>query len=197
MRPAIVAAMAAALFLNAAPAMAAEAPAWTVDMSQSRIVFVGRQMRVPTEGRFATFTATVRFDPSDLAASAADIVIDTASATSGNPMIDRELRKETWFAVARFPEARFTTASFRETGKGLFEAAAKLTLRGVARDVVLPFGLRIGDDPADPAHLLAHAEGEMTIGRLAYGIGQGEWADTSIVADEVTIRIVLVARRVK
>ena len=55
----------------------------------------------------------------------------------------------------------------------------------------------ISPDNADPAQLLAKASGEITISRSHFGIGRAEWRDTKIVADEVVIRIEVVARRKK
>jgi polyisoprenoid-binding protein YceI len=176
---------------------AADVPAWTVDLAQSKITFTGRQMGVPSKGRFKTFSAKVRFDPANLAASAVDVVIDPASADTGNPDMDTELRRPNWFAVERFREARFVTTALRAKGGGDFEAAARLTIRDVTQEVVMPFKLDIGDDSADPGQLLARASGDVTISRTKYGIGQAEWSDTNIVGDEVGIHIDVVARRKK
>ena len=188
----------AALLVSPDMASAAESAAgWVVDLAKSRIVFVGRQMRVPTKGEFRRFSAVVHFDVDNLASSSAQVVIETASASSGNSRIDQELMRENWFAVDRFPTARFVTTGFRATGGDRYEATAKLTLRDVTRDVVLPFTLKIGEDEADPSELVGRASGKLEIRRLQFGIGQAEWADTSIVADEVVIRIELLARREK
>jgi polyisoprenoid-binding protein YceI len=176
---------------------AADAPEWSVDSAVSRITFTGRQMDVPSKGRFKTFSAQVRFDPANLAGSVVDVIIDPASADTGNPDIDTELRRPNWFAVERFREARFVTTALRAKGGNDYEAAARLTIRDVTQDVVMPFKLDIGDDSAHPGQLLARASGDVTISRTKYGIGQAEWRDTSIVGDEVGIHIEVVARRKK
>lgn len=183
--------------LLATPALAADASAWAVDAKASRITFTGRQMGVPSKGEFKRMTATVRFDPADLVASMVDMLIDVASADTGNRAIDQELRRPKWFHAARFPNARFVTTAFQAKSGNRYEAAAKLTIRDVTRDVVLPFTLDIGEDRADPSQLVARASGELTISRLQYGIGQDEWKDTAIVADAVVIRVDVVARRKK
>jgi polyisoprenoid-binding protein YceI len=176
---------------------AADAPEWTVDQAQSKITFTGRQMDVPSKGRFKVFSAKVRFDPANLAASAVDVVIDPASADTGNPDMDAELKRPNWFAVERFRQARFVTTALRGKGGNDYEATARLTIRDVTQEVVMPFKLDIGDDSVDPGQLLARASGDVTISRTKYGIGQGEWGDTNIVGDEVGIHIDIVARRKK
>lgn len=189
--------LACAGVLAAHERVSADAPEWTIDAKASRITFTGRQMGVPSKGEFKRMTATVRFDPADLAASAVDVTIDVASADTGNRDIDQELKRPKWFDTARFPNARFVTTAFTAKGGNRYEATAKLMLRDVTRDVVLPFTVDIGPDRSDPNQLLARASGEVTISRLAYGIGRDEWKDTNIVADAVAIRVEVVARRTK
>jgi polyisoprenoid-binding protein YceI len=178
-------------------ALATDAPAWTVDYGKSSITFTGKQMGVPSQGKFRTFTAKINFDPSALPASSVEVTIDTGSADAGNPDIDKELKRPNWFDVQRFPTARFATAAISSKGGNAYEAAAKLTIRDVTQDVVLPVTIDIARDTANAAQLVARAKGEVTISRLGFGIGQSEWRDTNIVADAVTIRIDIVARRMK
>ena len=56
-------------------------------------------------------------------------------------------------------------------------------LKGVGRDVVIAFTLAQGG--AAPA---ATASGSFTLRRLDFRIGEGDWKDTSLVADEVQVR---------
>jgi polyisoprenoid-binding protein YceI len=173
---------------------AADAPEWTVDVAKSSITFTGRQMGVPSTGKFKTFTARVQFEPTNLEASKVEVLIDPSSADAGNPDIEKELKRPKWFDVAKFPSAKFAATLFRSKGGNVYEAAGQLTLRDVTQDVVLPFSL---DIKPEGDQLLARATGELTISRLKYGIGSDEWRDTKIVGDEVTIRIDVLARRKK
>ena len=88
-------------------AAAADAPVWTVDPANSRIIFTGRQMGAPSKGEFTRFSASVRFDASNLAESVVEIIIDLASADTGNRDIDEELKRPKWFDVQRFPNGHF------------------------------------------------------------------------------------------
>jgi polyisoprenoid-binding protein YceI len=188
-----------ALLLSADAVPAADAPEWTVDPAKSSIAFTGRQMGVPSTGKFKKFTAAVKFDPDNLAASAVEVVVDVASADSGNPDIDKELSQPKWFDAARFPNVRFATTAFRakDAGKGEYEAVAKLSIRDVTDEVVLPFKLEIGADPADAGQLVARATGALTISRTKFGVGRDEWRDTNIVGDDVGLQIEVLARRKK
>lgn len=194
--------LAGVLVLIVDASLAADAPEWTVDPARSSIAFTGRQMGVPSTGRFKSFTARVKFDPDNLNASAVEVVVDAASADAGNPDIDKELKQPKWFDVARFPTVRFVTTAFRakktdSSGKGDYEAAARLTIRDVTEDVVLPFKLEIGPDPADANQLVARVTGELTVSRTRFGVGRDEWRDTKIVGDDVGLKIDVLARRKK
>jgi len=184
------------IMLGAAPALA-EAPQWLVDDKNSHITFTARQMQVPVAGRFERFKAAIRFDPDDLSGSKALIDIDVASVSTPNPDIESEIKRSPWFDVERFPTARFVTTSIRARGDKAYEAAANLTIRDVTKVVALPFTVDINPDPDDSNALVAHAAGEVTVSRLAFGIGRGEWRATSVVADAVVIHIDVVARRKK
>jgi polyisoprenoid-binding protein YceI len=177
-------ALAIAFMVLAAFAWAAT---WRIDPEKSRLGFTGLQVGTPFEGRFERFSTDIRFDEGDLAASSARVVIDLASARTGNDQRDEALLGQDWFAVARFPQARFETTGFRHLEDNRYEVDATLTIRDVARPVVLPFTLE-RDGPA------TRAIGELTINRIDFGVGQGQWASPQWVALDVTIHFDLLAQ---
>lgn len=192
----------AALSFGGGAAHSADAPVWTVDPAKSSITFTARQMGVPSTGKFKSFKAKVNFDPDNLDASAVEVVVDAASADTGNPDIDKEIKQPKWFDAARFPNVRFATTAFRvknkdASGKGTYEAAAKLTIRDVTEEVVLPFQLDISPDPSDATKLIARVKAELNVSRTKFGVGQDEWRDTKIVGDEVGLEIEVLAQRSK
>lgn len=149
--------------------------------AQSEIVFVSKQMGVPVEGRFRKFDAAVSFDSAKLDASKVSFTVDIGSATLGAPEPDAELPKATWFNVAKFPQATFVSSAFKSLGAGKYEVAGKLSIKGSARDVVVPVTMT-------QAAGVTTAVGLLPIKRLAFKIGENEWADTSMVADDVQIK---------
>ncbi len=152
--------------------------------AQSEIVFVSKQMGVPVEGRFKKFDAQVAFDPAKLATSKIAFTVDTGSATLGVPEADDELPKPVWFNVKGFPQATFQSSGFKALGGGKFEVAGKLSIKGRSQDVVLPVALT-------QAGGVTTATGSFTIKRLVFAIGENQWSDTSMVADEVQVKFKL------
>ena len=152
--------------------------------AQSEVKFTARQMGVPLEGHFKTFSAQVAFDPAKLATSKIRFTVDTGSATLGVKETDAELPKPVWFNVPKFPQATFQSSAIKAVGAGKYEVAGKLSIKGAAQDVVVPVTLT-------QSGAITTAAGSFAIKRLAFKIGENEWADTSMVADEVQVKFKL------
>lgn len=161
---------------------------WVVEANDSEIEFTGTQLGAAFEGKFESFTAEIVFSPDDLAGSSVKVLIDIASVNTSNADRDSQIVSPDWFDAAQWPTAKFATKSFREVAPGKYEAVANLTIRDVTREVTLPFDLEIEGNEAE-------AKGAVTINRTDFGVGQGQWADTSQVGDAVTIEIEIEARR--
>jgi len=167
----------------AAGAGPATPPAAKLVADKSQIVFVTKQMGVPVEGSFKKFDAQVAFDPKKPEGGSVALQIDTASAGFGVPMSDAELPRQPWFDAAHFPLASFQSSAIKALGEGRFEMAGKLTIKGIARQVTVPVSIA----PAQGSNY-AVATGSLTIQRLDYKVGEGEWTDTSVVGNEVQVR---------
>lgn len=164
----------------AAPAFAQQ----TVNPAGSEIVFVSKQLGVPVEGKFKKFEAQVNFDPKRPEAGKISFSIDTGSAAIGAPETDAELPKPEWFNVAKFPKASFDSTAIKATGAGKYEVAGKLSIKGSTQNVVVPVSLA-------QSGATTTATGAFALKRLAFKIGDGEWSDTSMVADDVQVRFKL------
>ncbi|MDE2093898.1 MAG: polyisoprenoid-binding protein, partial [Burkholderiales bacterium] len=87
-------------------------------------------------GRFARSSGTVQFDPKAHSIYVG-IVIDTASVSSGVPVLDVLLRGREMLDVADFPQAYFVASSARFEGEVPRDVRGELTLRGVSQPLTL------------------------------------------------------------
>ena len=152
--------------------------------AQSEIAFTGKQMGVPVDGKFKSFDAQVAFDPKNPAASKIGFTIELGSASLGAPESEAELAKADWFNVKQFPKATFQSTSVKAAGPGKFEVAGKLVIKGSSHDVLVPVTLT-------QAGATSTATGAFTIKRLDFKIGDGDWKDTSMVANDVQVKFKL------
>jgi polyisoprenoid-binding protein YceI len=185
----LVALCAAGVALADAPAVTA-AQHWTTDSAHSQLTFSAVQAGAHFEGRFATFDPQIDFDAANLAASHFVVTVATGSADTRDKERDETLRGKDFFAVTKWPQARFETTGFTSSGNGRFEAQGKLTIRDVTRPVRLPFTFVAAGDGRT-----ARMSGGTTIQRLDFGVGQGEWTDTSWVGNAVEIHFDLALTR--
>jgi polyisoprenoid-binding protein YceI len=156
----------------------------TLVAAGSEIAFTTKQMGVPVEGKFGKFTAQIALDPKKPETGNVAFAIDTGSARFGSAELDAEVPKATWLNVPKFPQATFQSSAIKAAGPGRFEVAGKLAIKGVLRDVTVPVQLV-------QAGGTSTASGSFTIKRLAFKVGEGEWTDTSLLADDVQIRFKL------
>jgi polyisoprenoid-binding protein YceI len=181
-----------ALALPILGALAWATPALAADQAlvpaQSEITFVAKQLGVPLNGRFKSFTAQSAFDPKAPQTSKIAFQVDLGSvAVSADA--DAELGKPDWFNVAKFPKASFQSASVKALGGGKFEVAGKLSIKGNARDLVVPVQLA-------QAGGVSTFTGAFALKRLDFKVGDGDWADTSIVANDVQLKFKIVLQGV-
>ena len=152
--------------------------------AQSAINFEAKQMGVPLKGHFKKFEAKVSFDAAKPETSKIHFSIDMGSATLGVKETDAELPKADWFNVAKFPQATFDSSAVKALGGGKYQVDGTLSIKGTAQKVSLPVVLT-------QAGGTTTATGTLPLKRLSFKIGDGDWKDTSMVADEVNVQFKL------
>ncbi len=157
-------------------------PAFAADYAQapgSTLAFAGTYQGEVFTGRFPGFATRFTFDPKQLDASRLEVTIPLATASTGNADYDGELRGGAFFDSAKFPQAKYTATKFRALGGNRYAADGMLSLHGVDKPVTLEFAWTPGARP-----VLA---GKATVKRLEFGVGGGDWADTSLIPDAIAI----------
>ena len=157
-----------------------------VDIAKSSVTATAKQLGVPIEGTFKKITAVINFHPAALAQSSAKVEIDVGSYDMGASEYNKEVTGKEWFNAAQFPKAMFISNSITAAGGEKFTVVGKLSLKGKVVDVSIPVTVKSGKG-------FRTFDGTLPIKRTTFQIGEGEWKDTSVVADEVLIRFHIVA----
>jgi len=173
-----------AALLAAGPACAAN---WAVQPAASTLGFSGTQTGTPFTGTFQRWTAQISYDPAQPQAAHVHIVIDTASAHTGDTQRDTAMPDADWFNARAFPQAVFDATGFAPAGGDKFTTAGTLTIRGISRKLTLPFTL-------DVSGTTATAKGQITLLRTDYGVGQGDWSTGDWVALQARVNFTLAAK---
>lgn len=152
--------------------------------AQSDISFSIKQMGVPVDGKFTKFDAQVAFDPKKPETGKIAFTIDLNSAVVGDAETVKELKKPEWFSILKFPTATFTSTSIKATGASKFEVSGNLSIKGVTKTLVVPVALT-------KSGTTTIADGSFAIKRGDFKIGEGDWSDFSIVANDVQVKFKL------
>lgn len=158
------------LLLSSLP-LGASARDWQVDAARSSLAFTASYDGESFEGRFATFSAVIRYDAADPSTAHFDVTVDTASVSTSNDERDESLTGSDFFDVAKFPKAQFKTTSFAAGTDGSVSAEGTLTIRDQSRPVRLKVAFKENGDAAT-------LDVETTLQRADFGLGAGsDWSD--------------------
>jgi polyisoprenoid-binding protein YceI len=163
------------------PAVSA-ADCWTPVPENSKIAFNVTQAGAALQGTFAKYAGSVCIDRADASKDHMRVEVDTASVDTELPELDEALRGSDFFEVTRWPRATFESESVKPLGSGRYQVTGKLTIRDVTRSISVPFTWTPANDGKS-----AKLEGQLSLQRLDYQIGQGQWADTKWVGDQVDL----------
>lgn len=167
------------LLLALALPCAAFATDYTVQPAASTLGFSGTFQGEVFQGHFGKWTAAISYDPGNLAASHFDVVVDLASVKTGDSDRDQALPGQDFFNVAKFPKAHFVSTRIHKVGATVV-ADGNLTLRGVTKPVSL-------DVTFKPQASGATLDVNGSLKRLDFGVGGGDYADTSVIGADVKV----------
>lgn len=172
----------AAIAQPAARSAVRQAAEWRVNAAQSSVGFASSIDGAGFRGTFTRWTASIRFDPANLAGSSVRVLIDPTSASSGMAERDATLRETDWFDTTRHLNAVFEATTFRSAGPGRYEAVGTLTVKGRATPLTLPFALAIAGANAD-------MQAALSLDRVKLGLGAAMPASSIPAPVAVTIRV--------
>lgn len=177
----------AAAILWAGPA---SARTWQIDPPHCAVAFKIKHILALVPGQFRQFDGTIRFDPVDLAGSSIDVTIEVAGIDTGVKQRDDHLRSPDFFDAKKFPQMRFVSKKIVGAGGNRFTAQGTLTMKGVSKEVDLPFTfLGMRPSPMDPKTLVAGFDAALTIDRLVFGVGSGKFYKMGVVGKDVAVSI--------
>lgn len=171
------------------------APEWAIDAAHSAVQFRIRHFFTPVPGVFERWNGTLHFAADNLEGSKIDVQIDVASINTKNDRRDAHLRTPDFFAADQYPNIRFRSNNIRSTGDNTFVATGELTIKETTRVIDLPFEfLGAMPDPSRENTTVAGFRAETSILRNDYGVGTGDYIQTAVIGNEVSIEIFLEVR---
>jgi K(+)-stimulated pyrophosphate-energized sodium pump len=150
---------------------------WVLDGSHSYVDFSIRHIVAKSKGSFKTVAGVIDFSNTP----SMNITIDVASINTSNEKRDKHLRTDEYFDVAKFPTMTFVSKSFNKTSDGMV-VTGDLTIKDVTKEVELPLTY-LGKQDTPWGFPSAAFEGELTVSRSDYGVGE----KGGLLGDDVTV----------
>jgi polyisoprenoid-binding protein YceI len=164
------------------------ANAGAIDPAKSTVTATFKQMGVAVDAKFTQFSGNIDYDAANVAAAKAHIALQVSSFDIGDAEYNREVQKKEWFNAAQFPQATFVASTIKSLAANKLQAQGKLTIKGKTLDVNIPIEVKQNGG----AQMFS---GTLPIKRLYFNIGEGEWKDTEMLADEVVVKFNIVTNR--
>jgi len=126
-----------ALAQASAPQAAIPTSTWAIDPTHTFVHWEVVHMGTSTiRGRFGKVNGNVQFDPKAQQLDVS-IAVDTASVSSGVPILDALLKGSAMLDVAANPQAFFVARSAKFDGETPREIRGEFTLRGISQPLTL------------------------------------------------------------
>jgi polyisoprenoid-binding protein YceI len=182
---------------SAARAAAASSNVWQVDSSHTSAQFSVKHLLVSTvRGTLGKVSGTIQYDGQSVESIKADIAIDVNGINTGQENRDRDLRSDSFFDVAKYPNVTFKSKRVEAAGEGGFRLVGDLSMHGVTKEVAL--------DVDGPSPILKGPNGSMKVGASAetkinrrdFNLLYSKMVEAApVVSDEVHIQIDIEANR--
>ena len=144
-------------------------------------------------GKFTDFKVDIVYDDKDVSKSSVEAVIKATSIDTGIERRDAHLRTPDFFDVEKNPEITFKSSRIEKKGKD-FVAHGTFTMRGVSKEIALPFTINgvTRDDKTGKTTLGATAK--TTINRKDYGVSFSQPDKPNFLGDLVEIELNIITR---
>jgi polyisoprenoid-binding protein YceI len=180
-------ALAVSVLVMTAPFALAQNTSWVSDQAHSEVDFTVTHLTISNvHGKFGKVNARIELDSADITKSSVAATIDVSTVDTGETGRDNDLRGASFFDVAQFPTATFTSTSVKKSGSGL-SVAGNFTLHGVTLPVTLAVEGPNGPVTGMGGKQHAGFSATTTISRIAFGIGPKMPA--AMVGDDVKLVI--------
>lgn len=170
-----------------APAPLANAVAYPFTQADSKLSWTGAKVTGKHDGSFGQFGGIVEVVDGDPTKSRVRVEIEMASLTTEPEKLVAHLKGDDFFAVAQFPQARFTSTALKATEGGGFDVTGDLSLHGVTKGITFPAKITIAGDEVTVA-------AEFAINRKDFNVVYPGRPD-DLIADNVAIKLDLHARK--
>ena len=184
MKRSMLALVFAGLALGSLGSAQAAVETYDIDPVHTWVGFTVSHFFTKVPGYFSKVKGTIVVDRDHLENSTVEVGIEVASITTNTKMRDDDLRSTNFFAAATYPAMSFKSRTWKSTGGETYAVAGLLTMKGVAKDVVLKVK-SLGFGPGMKGAAISGWEASITLDRRDFDIA----ADQGMIGNSVDVVI--------
>jgi polyisoprenoid-binding protein YceI len=129
------------------------------------------------EGTMAGLKGDIKFSKNKLGKSSFKATASPETIQTGIKLRDKHLKKADYFDVGKYPTIQITSKEITKSKEG-FESRSTITLKGLTKDLIIPFTFSQTNDKAE-------FKGSFSLNRLDFGLGE----KSLILSETVEIEI--------
>lgn len=160
-----------------------------IDITKSRLAFVGSKVTGSENGSFREFSGTVHLVDGKPESSRVAVDIQVTSVVTDSSGLSDHLKTADFFDVQRFPKAAFTSSEIKPSGDGAgnYLVTGVLDLHGIRKTITFPAKINVSPDAVT-------VDSEFFINRRDFGIAYaGKTND--LIRDKVVLKLAVQAPR--
>jgi polyisoprenoid-binding protein YceI len=184
MKRPILALVFAGLVLGPLTSAEAAVETYDIDPVHTWVGFTIAHFFTKVPGFFGKLKGTIVVDRDHLENSTTEAVIEVASITTNTRMRDDDLRSTNFFDAATFPAMTFKSKAWKSTGGETYDVTGVLTMKGVAKGVVLKV-TSLGFGPGMKGAAISGWEASVTLDRRDFDMA----ADQGMIGNSVDVVI--------
>ena len=184
MKRSLLALVITAVALGSLTSARAAVETYNIDPVHTWVGFSVAHFFTKVPGYFGKVKGTIVVDRDHLENSTDEAVIQVTSITTNTKMRDDDLRSTNFFAADQFPTMTFKSESWKRTGDNTYAVAGVLTMKNVAKEVVLKV-TALGFGPGMKGAAISGWEASLTLDRRDFDIT----ADQGAIGNNVDVLI--------
>jgi polyisoprenoid-binding protein YceI len=184
MKRSLLALVITAVALGSLTSARAAVETYNIDPVHTWVGFSVAHFFTKVPGYFGKVKGTIVVDRDHLENSTVEAVIQVTSITTNTKMRDDDLRSTNFFAADQFPTMTFKSESWKRTGDNTYAVAGVLTMKNVAKEVVLKV-TALGFGPGMKGAAISGWEASLTLDRRDFDIT----ADQGAIGNNVDVLI--------
>ncbi|MEH6309139.1 YceI family protein [Olivibacter sp. CPCC 100613] len=141
---------------------------YKIDQQKSKITWLAKKVSGEHSGEIKIASGNLNFDGQHLIGG--DFILDTRSISvtdvkdkETNGKLVGHLKNDDFFAVEKFPEARFVITNVKKKSDGLYDVQGNLTIKGITKPISFSATTKVVDQ-----QIVANAK--IRVNRTDYGI---------------------------